>query len=82
MKRLSILILFLIYNISFSQNLQAELSNLNFSGNGNPKYLTQYNGEFIFSANRFNFGNELWKFNPTTSTKTLLKNLLTILQYV
>lgn len=76
MKRLSILILFLIYNISFSQNLQAELSNLNFSGNGNPKYLTQYNGEFIFSANRFNFGNELWKFNPTTSTKTLLKKFI------
>lgn len=76
MKRIYLLILFLLYSISFSQNLKAELNNLNFSGNGNPKYLTQYNGEIIFSANRFNFGNELWKFNPITSTKTLLKKFI------
>lgn len=76
MKRIYLLIFFFIYSISFAQNLKAELNNLNFSGNGNPKYITEYNGEFIFSANRFNFGNELWKFNPLTSTKTLLKKFI------
>lgn len=70
------LILLTASNLSFSQNLKAELNNLNFSGNGNPKYLTEYNNEIIFSANRYNFGNELWKFNPTTSAKTLLKKFI------
>lgn len=63
-------------NAFFSQNLKAELNNLNFSGNGNPKYLAKYNNEIIFSGNRFNFGNELWKFNPATSTQTLLKRFI------
>lgn len=70
------IILFALNSMLFSQNLNAELNNLNFSGNGNPKYLAKYNDEIIFSGNRQNFGNELWKFNPVTSSKTLLKKFI------
>lgn len=78
MKEFRILFIAILFSNTalFSQNLKAELNNLNFSGNGNPKYLTKYNNDIIFSGNRYNFGNELWKFNPVTSAKTLLKTFI------
>ncbi|WP_027377110.1 T9SS type A sorting domain-containing protein [Kaistella palustris] len=83
MKKIYILFLSLFYTFNFSQQLDAELYEINYQSGLDARNLFKYNDQILFagaqndlSPGYWNGNHELWTYNFTTKKTTLLKELV------
>ena len=83
MKKIYILVLSVFYTLGFSQQLDAELYEINYQSGLDARNLFKYNDQILFAGAKndmspgyWNMNYELWSYNFTTKKTTLLKELV------